>query len=131
MRIDYAKRARALVGTRFRPQGREPEFGLDCVGLILCVFDLPADSVRRDYRLRGDHKRELLSGLARAFRRIAPRMCRPSDVLMLQVAPDQLHLAIASDAGFIHADARLGRVVENSGKLPWPVVAAFRKRKSS
>jgi hypothetical protein len=130
MRIDYAKRARALVGTRFRPQGREPRFGLDCVGLILCVFDLPAHSVRRDYRLRGDHRRELLSKLVHPFRRIAPSKCRSGDVLLLRVASDQMHLGIASDAGLIHADARLGRVVETPGESGWPVVAAFRKRKS-
>jgi hypothetical protein len=60
MRTDFAERARAHVGTRFRPQGRDPRFGLDCVGLILCTFGLPADAVRKDYRLRGEHRGVLL-----------------------------------------------------------------------
>ena len=48
---DYAERARALVGTRFRAQGRGVG-GLDCVGVVLATFGLPLHLVRRDYRLR-------------------------------------------------------------------------------
>ena len=128
MTIDFAERARTLVGTRFRPQGRAPALGLDCAGLIICAFGLPEDQVRRDYRLRGDHRRELFRELAKVFRRIARTQRRAGDVLLMQVAPDQLHLAIATDSGFVHADARLGKVVEAAGSPPWPIVAVFRRR---
>ena len=128
MNLDHAARARALVGIRFRPQGRNPELGLDCIGLVLCAFDLPADQVRRDYRMRGDHCREMLFALAKPFRRIAPRQRKSGDVLLLQVAPEQSHLAIVTASGFVHADARRGKVVETPGIPPWPVVAAFRRR---
>lgn len=128
MTIDPARRAQALVGTRFRPQGRSPESGLDCVGLVLAACDLPAERVRRDYRLRADHRRELLAGLAGMLRRIAPGQRRSGDVLMLQVAGDQSHLAILTEAGFVHADAGRGRVVETPGPPPWPIIAAFRRR---
>jgi hypothetical protein len=128
MRTDFAERARAHVGTRFRPQGRDPRFGLDGVGLILCTFGLPADAVRKDYRLRGEHRDELLVELERRFRRVPRSRIRPGDVLLLSVASDQLHLGIATGEGLIHADAKLGKVVE-APKLPcWPVVAAFRRR---
>lgn len=128
MRTDLAARARALVGTRFRPQGRDPELGLDCIGLILCAFDLAADQVRRDYRLRGAHRAELLAALAGPFRRIARARRQPGDVLLLEVARDQMHLAVVTAVGFVHADARRGKVVETPGTPPWPVVAVFRRR---
>ena len=128
MKPDYAARARALVGVRFRPQGRAPGMGLDCVGLVICAFSLQSNLVRSDYRLRGDHLHEILAGLAKAFRRIAAGQRRNGDVLVLQVARDQLHLAILTAGGFIHADARLGRVVETPGPAPWPLVAVFRRR---
>ena len=128
MKPDYAAQARALVGVRFRPQGRSPDMGLDCVGLVLCAYGLPPSLVRSDYRLRGDHRHEILAGLAKAFRRIAASQRRNGDVLVLQVSRDQLHLAILTAGGFIHADARLGRVVETPGPSPWPMVAVFRRR---
>jgi len=120
--------ARALVGVRFRPQGRSPEFGLDCVGLVLCAFALPDDLVRRDYRLRGDHRGEMLVALAKPFRRIARTQRRCGDVILLKVAKEQLHLAILTDSGFVHADARRGKVMEFNGTPLWPIVAVFRRR---
>lgn len=128
MKRDHVGRARALVGTRFRPQGRSPGLGLDCLGLVLCVFGLPGENVRCDYRLRGHHRRELMRGLDRNFRRVATSQRRAGDILLLQVAPDQLHLAIVTGLGFVHADARLGKVVETPGAPPWPIIGAFRRR---
>ena len=122
--------ARALVGVRFRPQGRSPELGLDCVGLVLCAFALPDDLVRRDYRMRGDHRGEMLAALAKSFRRIARARRRRGDVVLLKVAKEQLHLAILTERGFVHADARRGKVVESHGTPPWPILAAFRGRVS-
>ena len=55
----HATRALALVGVPFRPQGRSAADGLDCAGLALAAFELPADLVRNDYRLRGRHRARL------------------------------------------------------------------------
>ena len=128
MTIDYARRARALIGTRFRPQGRWSELGVDCLGLLICVFGLSGQHIRRDYRLRGDHRRELLDGLQSYFRRVQRTAQRPGDVLLLRVAPDQFHIAVASAQGFVHADARLGMVVETAGPPRWPMIGVFRRR---
>jgi lipoprotein Spr len=128
MNQDYAARARAFLGVRFRPQGRLPQLGLDCVGLVICTFGLPPDLCRRDYRLRGTYRSELLAGLGGPFRRISPKSARTGDVLVLQVARDQMHLAVATGHGFVHADAKLGRVVETAGALAWPITAVFRRR---
>jgi len=123
-----ADRARALVGTRFRAQGRDPRHGLDCVGLVLAAHGLGADLVRRDYRLRGDHLREMIAAFEPHFRRISKSRRRPGDVLLMQVAADQMHIAIATDTGFIHADAKLGAVVETPGQPAWKVRALYRRR---
>lgn len=124
----YAERARMLVGTRFRAQGRDRTTGLDCAGLAITAFGLPPGQYRRDYRLRGEHRRELESALMRDFRRVARTKRKAGDVLLLGVAADQLHLAIKTCAGFVHADAKLGRVVETPGEPKWATLAVYRRR---
>lgn len=130
MRIDYAARAQALVGTRFRAQGRG-EGGLDCVGVILLSFDLPPDSVRRDYRLRGDHLRAIRNELDVHFRQVSKTQMRPGDVMVLAPAERQLHLAVRTTRGFVHAHAGIRRVVQTPGEPTWPILAAYRRRRRS
>ena len=48
MRNDAVDRARSLIGTRFRAQGRDPQFGLDCLGLAMIAYEVGEDAVRRD-----------------------------------------------------------------------------------
>lgn len=128
MNKSYAERARDLVGTRFRAQGRDAAAGLDCAGLIIATFALPRAQYRQDYRLRGEHRVELASAMQRDFRRVARSQAREGDVLMLSVARDQLHLAVKTAAGFVHADAGIGKVVETPGSPKWKVLAAYRRR---
>lgn len=129
MAIVDAARARALVGVPFRAQGRDPATGLDCVGLALAACELPAGLVRADYRLRGDHRAEVKRVLFQHFRRVSRRQRRAGDLLWLAVADDQMHLAVLSDNGFIHADARLRKVVETPGGPEWPVIGIYRRRR--
>ena len=126
MTIDYAARARALVGTRFRPQGRDCN-GLDCIGVVLATFAIPVDTVPRDYSLRGRPKTELVAGLSRAFRKV--RQLKPGDVMLMAAADDQLHLGVRTTDGFIHAHAGIRRVVETPGMPEWPLVGIYRKRR--
>lgn len=127
----HAKRAASLIGTRFRAQGRDREQGLDCVGLCLAAYRLPAALARDDYRLRGEHRRELEAAILTIFRPVAPSKAKAGDLLLLMPAPDQPHLAILTGQGFIHADARLRRVVETPGRPPWPVGGTYRLRAGS
>lgn len=120
-------RARSLVGVRFRPQGRRVDVGLDCVGVILHVFDVPASVARSDYRLRGDYKAEIRASLARSFEEVPIEAHGPGDALLFELAPDQLHLAVCCGASIVHADAAIGRVVETPG-LPWFPISAHRQR---
>ena len=120
-------RARSLVGVRFRAQGRRVDAGLDCVGVILQAFGLAEGIARSDYRLRGDHREEAREQLARAFEEVPPATYRRGDVLLFEVARDQVHLAVCCGDSVVHADAAIGRVVETPG-LPWPIISAHRPR---
>jgi murein DD-endopeptidase / murein LD-carboxypeptidase len=127
VKVDYAERAKALVGTRFRLQGRASD-GLDCVGVAVVTFDLSLDGVRRDYRMRGDHEAEMCSFLTRDFRHVPATQLRPGDLMLMRVSSEQLHLGVRTAAGFVHAHAGLRRVVETPGMPDWPVLGTYRRR---
>jgi hypothetical protein len=127
MKTDFAARALALVGTRFRAQGRGVG-GVDCVGLALNVYGIPATYVSGDYELRGQHEERALTFLETRFRRIGPSAVRAGDLLLMRVADDQLHIGVRTSQGFVHAHAGLRRVVETPGKPQWPLIGAFRMR---
>ena len=127
MALIDATRAVALVGVPFRLQGRGAA-GLDCVGLVLAACGLPAESIRDDYRLRGDHRDHIKSALRERFRKVSFARRRAGDLILMAVAADQLHLGVLTARGFVHADARLRRVVETPGMPRWPVIATYRRR---
>jgi lipoprotein Spr len=123
----HAERARALVGTRFRVQGRAP-FGLDCVGLVVAAYDIAVDEVRRDYPLRGNSAHEMRDNIARYFRKVPEPQLRPGDLLLMAINNDQLHLGIRTEQGFVHAHAGIRRVVETPGPPSWPVLGVYRRK---
>ena len=101
--------ARATVGARFRPHGRDPALGMDCVGVA--AWALSAGGYRgrvpAGYALAAGEAAiapEMLAGLA------ACAGDAPGDLLLCR-AGGGLHLAIATDAGFVHADAGLRRTL--------------------
>lgn len=124
---EIVRRARGLVGVPFKPQGRDPLDALDCVGLVLSVFAIPADAVPRDYRLRGHCRDQVEEDLSRHFCRVSASERHPADVMLCAIRSNQLHLAVHCGRSFIHADARARRVVETPGEPPWPISAVFRR----
>jgi hypothetical protein len=123
--MNHVERARAMIGTRFRPQGRSVELGVDCLGLVAIAYRLPLDHIPTGYRLRGDHGRTLIAGLRTFFRPVRKVAC--GDLLLLVAGHEQMHLAVTTDIGFVHADARHG-VIETPGDPPWPLLQSFRRR---
>jgi hypothetical protein len=113
-----------MIGVRFRGQGRDPALGLDCVGVVAVALARVGAEVMlpRDYRLR----RGTLPALALPPGLVACDGALPGDVLLLRTSPAQLHLAVRTERGLLHADAAAGRVVERPGEAPWPLVAAWR-----
>lgn len=120
-------RARALIGTRFRPQGRSPERGLDCLGLAMMAAGIERERAPDDYRMRGGDPDAVSAGLgACGFGRVPPDQAQPGDVLLVRSGPEQLHVVVLAPGGHVHAHAGLRRVVETPGTLPWPVLSAWR-----
>lgn len=125
------ERARALVGARFRPQGRAPASGLDCVGLVLRAFAIAEAKVPRDYRMTGNEPAKIERQLRRFFEVVDRKERCAGDVLLCRLRVGHCHLAIDCGGSFIHADARLRRVVEVPGSPPWPLIAAYRVANSN
>lgn len=122
---DFANRAGALVGTRFRLHGRDPAHGLDCVGLVACA--LGGVAAPTGYALRNSSIVRHLAFAERAGFRAATGPVIRGDCILALPGPAQHHLLIALDGDrFIHAHAGLGRVVLQPGPLPWPIAAHWR-----
>lgn len=119
-------RARACLGARFRPQGRTPELGLDCVGVVMMAWAVPAVEVRRDYRLRAQGFGEIERKLGMFSRPVPPTEAVAGDVLLVDAGRGQPHLLILTPDGYLHADAGAGCVVERPGAVAWPVRSAWR-----
>ena len=117
--------ARAAIGVRFRLHGRDPATGLDCVGLA--AIALGEATVPSGYALRGGDPARV-AAMIDAFGLMPIADARAGDLLLCASGPGQLHLAIDSGAGVIHADAMLRRVVERPGPVPWPVLGRWRQR---
>lgn len=118
-----AERARALLGVRFRPNGRDPATGLDCAGVVGAAHDIAVDA---GFAMRGG----TAAGIARriaahGFVNIAAP--ESGDIVLMRTGPAQFHLGIRVDGGIVHADARIGRVVETPGAPSWPVIACWRR----
>lgn len=76
------------------------------------------------YALRsGDAAR--VRGLIAAAGLVEVRERGAGDLLLLRTGPGQLHFAIDSLTGIVHADAMLRRVVERPG-TSWPVIGRWR-----
>lgn len=116
--------ARGCIGARFRPHGRDPAFGLDCVGVVAIAYAVP---VPADYALRGGSAEAIArlidgAGFARVDRAEA------GDLQLIEAGPGQLHLVVRSPLGFVHADAGLRRVVEVPGDPAGVVRATWEVR---
>lgn len=127
--LQLADAAEELVGAGFRLHGRDPETGLDCIGVLaaaLVRIGRPAP-FPTGYTIRTRAAPEL-AGVAEASG-FAPCKgpVRPGDVIMVRMGPVQFHLLVAARAGqFIHAHAGLNRVIAIPGPLDWPVTGHWR-----
>lgn len=123
---ETAQVARAAVGARFRLHGRDPATGLDCVGLTALATGLEAPT---GYALRSGDAGAAVAWLDARLTRVAETA--PGDLMLLRSGPGQLHLAIFTEGGFVHADAGLRRVVERPGAPPWPLIGTWRRSRLS
>ncbi|MFM5953157.1 MAG: hypothetical protein ACKOPE_02490 [Novosphingobium sp.] len=115
-----AKAAENLIGTRFILHGRNPESGLDCIGLLaaaMIAIGRPI-AIPSGYPLRVRDLRAWLPNPTERGLAAASAPFEPGDVVIVQPGAVQFHLAIAAlDGGWIHAHAGLRRVVHDP-KIP-------------
>jgi murein DD-endopeptidase / murein LD-carboxypeptidase len=123
---EIVRRARSLIGAPFRPQGRSRD-GIDCVGVAAFALDLPDGAVRRDYGLRGTPVEALVAAL-RELGLAEAEKAEPGDIALFAPGPAQLHLAVVTEGGLVHADLGLGFVVERPLPAPWPQLGLWRLR---
>ena len=124
-----AAAAHALVGARYRPGGRDPATGLDCLGVVAASLAAVGWHARLPVRStlhRGDVRDAIeiahLAGL------VCPAgNTLAGDIMMVRCSPIQLHLLIAAGAErFIHAHASLRRVVLGPSDPAWTFVGRWR-----
>jgi cell wall-associated NlpC family hydrolase len=117
----FLSAAMDCVGARFRLQGRDPAYGLDCVGLIsYCaraagckVVDKLNYDVTTDPAILACHLQE--SG----FYKKEHGFLEPADVVIFSFFGSPNHAAISTASGIVHADMRLRKVVHHRLASSW------------
>lgn len=126
---NIAARAMTLLGAPFRLHGRSVATGLDCVGVAarcLCAsgihFDTPSN-----YRIRGDFE-ELAQAFfdGGSFEKVRDSSLVAGDLLLLRPGHRQIHFAVLTTQGAVHAHMSLARVVLTPLPLPYPEIARWR-----
>lgn len=114
----FAAAAEALAGCKFRMHGRDPQTGLDCIGLFLAALAATGREAGPSgaYALRtSDPDRFLPDPATCGFAEVQGPL-EPGDAVLLRSGPAQCHLAIAlSEDRHIHSHAGLRRVVISPG----------------
>jgi hypothetical protein len=124
-----ATAALALVGAPFKLRGRNAAAGVDCVGLVGLALagagrriDIPCD-----YAVRGNYLGRISAFFDRCgFARIGDSYPMAGDIWMARPGPQQVHFAIITSDGAVHAHAGLSRVVLTPFPLPWPIIGRWR-----
>ena len=118
MRAAIVNEARSWLAVPWRHQGRDREFGVDCVGLVLVVawkLGLANDD-HTGYK-QGVYGRKFRERLMRAGLTLKPLdEAIYGDVVVLTEERYPCHMGILGRGSIIHAHIRYRRVVEE----PWP-----------
>lgn len=124
---DVAARALECLGTPFRHQGRLPGVGIDCLGLIVHAVHGEAHDVRAYHKLPDSPALEAALGALFEDLQVDYLEDAPTGAVVSFASGARRrvrHLGIRTDAGMVHADARLG-VVELS--LCEPFLSQFHR----
>jgi cell wall-associated NlpC family hydrolase len=120
-REDIIREALALVGVPFRHQGDDPEFGLDCRGVLLAIARRLNQTLTREYRKDYSTKPdpvEFRAALVNEFDEIAPDLVAHGDVVLIHVPrePGATHVGVVvpglKETMLVHASEREGAVVK-------------------
>jgi hypothetical protein len=127
MSMTLAEAALSLVGSPFRLHGRDPQTGIDCVGLVAAAIDRTGGEVSapRGYSMRATDIGQFL-GCAAASGLVPAAAAADGEVVLVAVHSLQPHLLVRVPSGHVHAHAALGRVTVLPDPLPWPVIRQWR-----
>ncbi|MDA7787695.1 C40 family peptidase [Sphingomonadaceae bacterium] len=132
--LAIARSARSFIGVPFRLHGRDPRYGLDCVGLVsatLAKAGFPA-TAPTGYALRNCDISAALSFAAGAGLQETKPAERAGDIALTCPGPGQFHLIIHDREGaYIHAHAGLRKVVLMPGPVRDPVLLRWRFDRST
>jgi len=127
--FQLALASQQFIGCPYKFQGRDPELGLDCVGLVISSLQAIGrpTNAPTGYRLRNATIAPFMKfASANGLSRVKGALM-PGDIILATPGPGQSHLLIASSvAGFVHAHAGLRRIVHMPGKLPWKALETWR-----
>ena len=124
-----AHAAERLVGTRFRLHGRDPDLGLDCIGLVAaCLRAIGREPVVPEgYRLANRSIEHWLRLAAQGGWQDVSGRPAPGDLVLVHPATTRAHLLIGGSRNdFVHAHAGLRRVVATPAPLPWAIARQWR-----
>lgn len=128
--LPLAAAAEGLVGCRFRLHGREPETGLDCIGVLSAALRAIGRPVEfpSGYRLRTSAFPSLPRLACRHGFVRAEGQTLPGDVLFTRPGPAQMHLMIAGTTRlcFVEAHAGVGKVILRRGEPDGPILQSWR-----
>lgn len=124
MNPKLAAAALSLLGVSFRLHGRDPQTGLDCVGLVGEAMRRAGYSpaLPQGYSLRSTSVEPLL-GFADASG--LERVTHGGEIWLARVHSLQVHLMVAAPGGVVHAHAGLRRVTFLPDPLPWPIAVRW------
>lgn len=131
--LAIAREAESLMGTPFRLHGRDPRFGLDCIGLVAQALKQAGHRVSAPtgYALRTTDVGHYLRFAPASGLRSSTGPRQPGDIMMVRPGPAQFHLLVAGpQGGFIHAHAGLRKVVAAWLDPSWPIVRQWRHQSS-
>lgn len=118
-----------LVGCPFRLRGRDPETGIDCVGVIAEVLTRTGGTAHTpgEYALRNTSIQVLLASAEASGLVPTQDAAEAGTVVLFDLGADQFHLAIAVGNGnFVHAHAGLRKVVHGKADPSWKSAAIWR-----
>ena len=128
-----AKAASHFIGVRFQLNGRDPDRGLDCIGLIACSLEAIGETpaVPEGYSLRNSDPSPWIGCAALSGFERATGPLEAGDILLIKPGPGQHHLMIAAnEREAIHAHAGLRRVVRQPIVSTTKFLAHWRLRSS-
>jgi NlpC/P60 family putative phage cell wall peptidase len=129
--------ARGYLGTPFHHQGRLPNVGLDCAGVVVCALKacgIAVTDVHGYGRIPANGL--FMAAVNKHCDRVDLAAVQPGDLLMFRFRDAPQHIAIVSSVNptrIIHAYQEVGKVVENSLDAAWTarLVGCYRLKVSA